>query len=300
MSSAVAAPERRSRAPEHSGEEWLRCPGERAALVLCVISNFVVLGAAIAIVLAGTAWLGTHPVLARHVDWIRAIVIAAILALPTTALVRQISFAATRGGAVRLSERQFPELYAQFLAASRKLGLEKVPELYMSRDVEGRVAIAHAIWRGRAVVVVNAEFVDEDWIEGLDWLTFAVAGALGAIRLGHTRWWVELLTVYARRIPGLRTPLLVKWTRSRDRCAAFVVPRGIRGLIVEAVGNHALPAVDVPAFVDQTERAQSFWERIATLYRKAPLLLTRARALYDEGFFDRARDRAWAGPRQLS
>lgn len=291
MSSAVTSPARRMEAPEHADQEWLRCPGERAAFVLCIVSNFAVIAVAVTVVIAGTAWLATHPLIARHLDAIRAVVVAAILALPTAGLARRVSFAATRGGAVRLGPHQFPALYARFLAACRALGLEHAPELYMSRAVEGRVATAHTIWGGRSVVVINAEFVDENWIEGLDWLTFAVAGALGAIRLGHTRWWVELLTVYARRIPGVRTPLLLKWARSRDRCAAFVVPDGIRGLIVEAVGNHALPAVDVPAFIDQTARATRVWDRVATLYRKEPLLLARARALYDEGFFDRARDR---------
>lgn len=261
------------------------------------MSNFLIVGIAIAIVLAGTAWLGTHPEIAGHLNVIRGIVIAALLALPTTVLARPIGFAATLGDGVRVSEHQFPELYAQFLGACRKLGIDRVPELYLSCEVEGRVAIAHTSWGGRSVVAINAEFLDENWIPGLDWIMFAVAGALGSIRLGHTRWWVELLIVYSQRIPGLRTPILVKWTRSRDRCAAFVVSHGIRGLIVEAVGNHALPAVDVPAFIEQTESARTFWDGVAESYRKGPLLLTRARALYDDGFFDRARDRERFQPR---
>ncbi len=292
MSSAATSPAPRIAASEHTGEEWLRCPGERAAFVLSAISNFLIIGVAVGVVLAGAAWLRTHPVLGRHVDTIRSILLGAIFALPITVFTRRIGFAVTRGGDVRLGEHQFPELYAQFLRACRKLGVDRVPELYIGREgVDGRVAVAHTIGRGRSVVVINAEFVDEDWTDGLDWLTYAVAGALGAIRLGQTSWWVQLLTIYSRRVPVLQAPLLVKWARSRDRCAAVAVPNGIRGLIVEAVGNHALPAVDVPAFVDQTERAGTLWEDIAKVYRKEPLVLERARALYDEGFFDRVRDR---------
>lgn len=134
------------------------------------------------------------------------------------------------------------------------LGIDRIPELYIGRDLKVP-ARAFTIRGGRSAVVLDARLVDKSWTDGLDWLTFVMARALGAIRLGHTQWWVELFTVYARRIPGVRTPLLVKWTLSRDRCGAFVVPDGIRGLLVEAVGNHALTSVDVPAFVTQTERA---------------------------------------------
>ncbi len=45
-------------------------------------------------------------------------------------------------------------------------------------------------------------------VPGLHWVMFAVAGAPGAIHLGHTRSWVELRIVYSRRIPGLRAPIL--------------------------------------------------------------------------------------------
>lgn len=290
MSSVITSPERRAVTPERADVEWLRCPGERSALLLCVVSNAIVLGLAIAILLATPSWLEDHPILARRVDMVRGIVAAAVLAFPAAALLRHVAFHAAQAGGVRVGPHQFPELHQQFLAAARKLGVYPVPELYVSREVDGRVAEAHTLWGGRAVVVVNAEFMDERWVAGLDWLTFAVVGALGAVRLGHTRWWVELLTVYARRIPGLRTPILIKWTYSRDRCAAYIVPDGIRGLVVEAVGNHALPTVDIPSFLDQTDRPTGLWDLLASVARTRPSLVMRARALYDGGFFDRAKD----------
>ncbi len=288
MSSSLTSPTHGLAEPERDDIERLRCPGERIAFVLCVVSNFVVVAAAIAVVMMGTDWVEGHPAVARHLGLIRTILITGVFAVPATILGKRISFAATRGNGVRIDEHQLPELHARFVAACRKLGVHPMPSLYMSRDVDG-VAVARA---GGTSVVVNAEFVDEDWKDGLDWLTFAVARALGAVRLGHTRWWVELLTVYARSIPGIRTPLLLKWSHSRDRCAAFVVPDGIRGLLVEASGNHALPAIDVPAFVEQTKQTPTFWDRLAAMVHARPLLLTRARALYDGGFFDRARDEA--------
>ena len=176
-----------------------------------------------------------------------------------------------------------------FSTQVRKLGIDEVPELYISRSVEWP-AVAYSVFGGRSIIVLRAELFAKHWVESIDALAFVIAGALGSIRLGHTRWWVELLTGYARRVPGLRTPLLMKWAFSRDRCAAYAVPDGVRGLLLEAVGKDVGPDVDVAAFVRQAERAAGVWELVAALHQKSPELTVRARALYAAGLLDWARD----------
>lgn len=289
MSSVVTSSPHGAAAPERAGAEWLRCPGENAALALCIASNVVVVALGIAVVLAGSGWLDTHPLIAKRADWIRAIVIAAIVAIPAAPIGRHIRAHAARTNGVRVGEDQFPELHARLLDACRKLGIEAVPELYISRAVDWP-AVAYSVVGGRSVIVLKAELFAKHWSENIDALAFVIAGAVGSIRLGHTRWWVELLTVYARRVPGLRTPLLMKWAFSRDRCAAFAVPNGVRGLLLEAVGKDVGPDVDVAAFVRQAERAAGFWELVAALHQKSPELTVRARALYASGFLDWSRD----------
>ncbi|HTB74550.1 MAG TPA: hypothetical protein VK762_14975 [Polyangiaceae bacterium] len=267
----------------------LRCPGELGALAFCIAVNFVVFAACVALVFVGTDWLVAHPFIAKHVDAVRAALVTVLVAGPATIVGRQASVQAARSRGVRVGKDQFPELHEQFVRACRKLGVDPMPALYLSKDC-GWPAAAHSASKHRSVVLIDSALVDEHWTEHLDWLTFVVAGALGSLRLGHTRWWVEFLTVYARLVPQLRTPLLVKWVQSRDRCAAFVVPDGIRGLVVEAVGREALGAVEMAPFLRQTAERGDFWERIDTMRERRPSIVARARALYDAGFFDRARD----------
>jgi hypothetical protein len=276
-------------APSGGSVEWLRCPGERAALAACVASNVILVMLAWAVILAGSDWLEAHPYIARHGDWIRALAVAGVIALPVLPLSRHLSLHVARIGGVRVGEAQFPELYGQLVRACRKLNLDRVPELYLSRRVEGPSA-AYSTFSGGSVIVLNADLVPTNWKEGLDWLSFAMGGALGSLCLGHTRWWVALLTGYAGNIPGLAAPLLVKRAYSRDRCAAFVVPDGIRGLVVEAVGKDAVGNVSVAQFVEQSKDCRSVWDSLATFRQKSPPIAARARALYDAGFFDRARD----------
>jgi hypothetical protein len=271
--------------------EWLRCPGERAALAGAVAANVFFVGLAWLIILSGSDWLEAHPFIAKHSDWIRALAIAGAVAFPALPLTRHLTLHLARSSGVRVGEGQFEELHEELLRACRKLDIEPVPELYISHRVEGP-AEAYSIvgGRGASMVVLNADLVPTKWKEGFDWLAFAMAGALGALRLGHTRWWVALLTGYAGRVPGLGAPMRIKRAYSRDRCAAFVVPDGIRGLVVEAVGKDAVENVSIAEFVAQEKGCHGVWDSLDTFRLRSPPIPVRARALYDAGLFDMKRD----------
>lgn len=252
--------------------------------------NIAIVVIAIAAVFAGTEWLATHPVVARYRDELRVILIAAILALPAAVLGRHLNLSAAVGDGIRISERQLPELFAELRRACEKLGLKEVPELYVGRLETGATA-TFSLWRKGSVVVLDADrLLDKEWQQGFDWVAFELARALGAIRLGHTAWWVELLTVYAKKVPGARTPLLLSWALSRDRCAAYVVPDGVRGLLIEAVGKDCIWNFDLGPVIAQ-EEPKGLWAWLATVRKKTPHLSTRLKELYRAGFFDLERDR---------
>jgi hypothetical protein len=270
------------------GVGWLRAPGENTELVVCIVANALIVALAFAVVIAGSDWLETHPFVARHIESIRAFALAGIVALPAMPFSRRIALQVARGDGVRVGDAQFTELHEQFLCACRKLMVEPVPELYLARGIKGP-SVAYST-REKSVIVVNADLIDANWRDGIDWLSFAMAGAVGSLCLGHTRWWVELLTGYAARVPVLRTPLLVKRTYSRDRCAAYVIPHGIRGLLVEAVGKDAVRSVSIGRFVAQSRDPRGVWDSLSSLRQKCPTIGARARALYEAGLFDETRD----------
>lgn len=264
----------------------LRAPGERWALAFCIVTNFIVLTAAGAIVFLGTEWLETHPFVAAHINVIRTVLIGALIAVPAAVIGRRVGLSAARSSGVRVNESQFPELYTRLLEACEVLGLERVPEVYVSNACVWP-ATAHTTADGQSTVVMHAHLFDDRWRTSLDALTFVMAGALGSIRLGHTGWLIEALTVYTQFLPWVRTPLYVKWIQSRDRCAAYVVPNGIQGLLFEAVGKDVAREVNVDAFIEETARAGGFWEKVEAADEKRPPIVARARDLYDAGFFTR-------------
>jgi hypothetical protein len=276
----------------------LRHPDERAAVIGCVLANVGVLVLALVVITNAVNLLRVFPTLAAHIEEIELFVIAAVLAFPLTLLGRRGRFHRCRGNDVRVSATNLPELHELFVRQCRSLGVVRLPELYVSRSLQ-LPARAYSVVGGRSAIAVNAELFETDWQKNIDCIAFAIGGALGSLRLGHGRWWLEAIMTHALHIPILRTPVLHTWIYSRDRCAAYLVPDGIRGLLIQGSGKDLLPKLNVAAFIEQSRAFGGFWEWLAHVARERPHLCMRARVLYAAGFFDvesdLARWRAEAG-----
>jgi hypothetical protein len=92
----------------------LRSPYEIPLYVLSLLVNLLI----IALILVGALLLGYlnalagEPISGPVVDVIRVAFFALLLLVPGLVLYRQITRAGIRGSAVRLSHRQFPDIYA--------------------------------------------------------------------------------------------------------------------------------------------------------------------------------------------
>src|SRR5687768_192201 len=111
----------------------LRNPYELPLYVLSVLVNLLI----ISFILIGALLLGFLNALAGEplsgpvVDAIRVAFLALLLLVPGLVLYRQLTRAGIRGSAVRLSPRQFPDIYAVKEDFARKLGLRREPEIYL-------------------------------------------------------------------------------------------------------------------------------------------------------------------------
>ena len=107
----------------------LRSPYEIPLYVLSVLVNLLI----IALILVGALLLGYlnalagEPLSGPAVDAIRAAFFALLLLVPGLVVYRQITRAGTRGSAVRLSPRQFPDIYAVKDDFARRLDLRREP-----------------------------------------------------------------------------------------------------------------------------------------------------------------------------
>ena len=131
-------------------------------------------------------------------------------------LLRNRRRAFIRGNSVRLSRTQFPEVYAILESHCKQLGMTRLPELYISDDTIPQYSEAYSSWRDDYIVLHQILF-DIDYTKTLDIVGFTIGHELGAIRLGQTAWWSDMLLTYVHAIKGLATPLRVVRVYSRDR-----------------------------------------------------------------------------------
>jgi Zn-dependent protease with chaperone function len=264
----------------------LRNPYEIPLYVVSVLINLLI----IAVILSGVLFLGLvntlagEPLSGPAVDAIVAGFVALLLLVPGLVVYRQLTRAGIRGSAVRLSRRQFPDIYAVKEDFARRLRLKRDPEIYVMSGNGVLNAFAASTF-GYDFVVIHSELFSNTYQKNKDALAFIIGHELGHLRLGHTRLWYQLSTAYVDRVPLLGAFLSRAREFSCDRHGAYVAPQGEEGLMLLAAGRYVYKQVDPEELLEQAHRFRGFWPVLAQLPQSHPFVVRRISALHDLGFF---------------
>jgi Zn-dependent protease with chaperone function len=271
----------------HLNNARLRNPYEIPLYIFSVLVNLLI----IALILAGALLLGYvnalvgEPLSGPMVDVIVAAFVALLLLVPGLVLYRQLTRAGIRGSAVRLSRRQFPDIYAVKEDFARRLDLRRDPEIYVMSG-NGVLNAFAASTSGYDFIVIHSELFSNTYEKNKDALAFIIGHELGHLRLGHTRLWYQLSTAYVDRVPLLGDFLSRAREYSCDRHGAYVAPQGEEGLVLLAAGRYVYKQVDTEELLEQVQQFRGFWPTLAQLPQSHPFVVRRIRALYDLGFFE--------------
>jgi Zn-dependent protease with chaperone function len=274
----------------------LRSPYEIPLYVLSVLVNLII----IALILVGALLLGFlnalagEPLSGPMVEAIQIAFFALLLLVPGLVLYRQLTRAGIRGSAVRLSRRQFPDIYAVKEEFARKLGLKREPEIYLMSG-NGTLNAFAASTFGYDFVVIHSELFSNTYEKNKEALAFIVGHELGHLRLGHTRLWYQLSTAYVDRVPLLGGFLSRAREFSCDRHGAYLAPRGEEGLVLLAAGRYVYKEVDVGELLEQAQRFRGFWPIVAQLPQSHPFTVRRLEVLYEVGFFEASAEKPATG-----
>lgn len=264
----------------------LRDPYEIPLYILSVVINLLIVG----FILAGALLLGYVNALAGEplsgpvVDAIRVAFVALLLLVPGLVVYRQLTRAGIRGSAVRLSRRQFPDIYAVKEDFARRLRLRREPEIYLMSGNGVLNAFAASTF-GYDFIVIHSELFSNTYDRNKDALAFIIGHELGHLRLGHTRLWYQLSTAYTDRVPLLAGFLSRAREFSCDRHGACLAPQGDEGLLLLTAGRYVYKQVDVEELLEQARRFRGFWPVVAQLPQSHPFSVRRVSILYDLGFF---------------
>src|SRR5918997_5762445 len=264
----------------------LRNPHEIPLYIISVLVNLLIIG----LILYGALFLGLgnpragEPLPGPAVDAIVAAFVALLLLVPSLVVYRQLTRAGIRGSAVKLSRRQFPDIYAVKEDFARRLRLKRDPEIYVMAG-NGALNAFAASTLGYDFVVIHSELFSNTYDRNKDALAFIVGHELAHLRLGHTRLWYQLSTAYVDRIPLLAGFLSRAREFSCDRHGAYLAPQGEEGLVLLTAGRYVYKQVDVDELLEQARRVPGFWPVMAQLPQSHPFSVRRLRVLYDLGFF---------------
>jgi len=192
-------------------------------------------------------------------------------------------YASTTGRSVRVSEKNFPEIYQKSVEFAKKLGMKETPPVYIQQCQGVLNAFAAAIL-GRRYVQLNAEIVDIAYMEHKDFegLYFIMAHEFGHQYYNHTTFLNCILTTPSRIIP-VYGPLLERAREySVDRIAQLLAGNdGVDAMMSLIAGRHLYKYVDKADFLDEMKSRKGFFLWLQNLMASHPIMPKRIAALVD-------------------
>src|SRR5215471_5356476 len=183
-----------------------------------------------------------------------------------------------RGSSIKLGPNQMPELYGRVVELSGRIGLEKVPDVYLRQS--GGLLNAFATRFGRARFVVLFSELVHACGDNLNALDFIIAHELGHLHRGHLNW--RWLVAPAHIIPFLGSAYsrACEYTCDRYGFQASNDPnRSLDGLCILAAGPQFAPYVNRQAFVAQRDDLNTAFMKLGQWFATHPPLAKRVAAL---------------------
>lgn len=189
-----------------------------------------------------------------------------------------ILIAHVRGSSIKLGPQQMPGLYNRVVDIAQRIGMKRVPDVYLQQS--GGVLNAFATRFGRRRFVVLFSDLVKACGENLDALDFIIAHELGHIHRGHLNWrWLHLPAMF---IPFLGTAYSRACEYTCDRYG-FQAPsdprRSLDGLCILAAGPQFVSFVNKQAFVAQRDDLNTAFMKLASWFSTHPPLARRVAAL---------------------
>ena len=193
---------------------------------------------------------------------------------------------------IRVSEKNFPEIYAKVQEYTRLLGLKKEPEVYVTQ-MNGQLNALTSWVPGKVFIQLNAEIVDVAYMENKDFETvfFVMAHEFGHAYLRHVQLPISMWPVLASFVPAIGTVLVNTLQRARefssDRVAQALTGgvKQVETMMLLTAGRHLYHYMDAEDYLERISAHHNAVERFArwcvNLLATHPIAPLRVRAILD-------------------
>lgn len=250
----------------------LRHPAEIPLFIICLLISIFIYTTLMTVPILYPEQLGIEYVL---------IVPAAVAFL---SFVSGQTYGGMMANAIKLSEKQFPELYEIIKRFSKELNLDEVPDAFLIQEGGLINAFATRLYFRKNYMVFYANIVEVAYREGdFESLEFIVAHEMAHIKAGHVTLLYNLAIFPIAFVPVLKNLLWTALSRAReytsDRIAIRIAPLGKKGLIVLSAGEHLYKGVNYEEYLQTSMTPEGFWIWSTNLLSTHPVLIRRIRAV---------------------
>jgi len=182
--------------------------------------------------------------------------------------------------AVRITEKNFPEVYETIKDYSRRLGIEP-PKAYVAQQSGVLNAFATFLFR-KKWIMIHSEIFEVAYREhhDMDALNFVIGHELAHIYYGHASFMYQIKIIFSGIIPVLATTASRTREYSCDRLAQRLTGvDGIDAMLMIVIDRHLYKMVDKEDYINEMKEKKGFFLWIANLLLDHPIMSKRILAL---------------------
>lgn len=191
-----------------------------------------------------------------------------------------VVYAMYRSNALRITERNFPEVYETIERYANRLGM-KVPKAYVMQSSGALNAFSTFLFR-RQWIMINSEIFEVAYRENhdMDALNFVIAHEMAHIYYGHATLHYNLPIWFSMRIPVIGAIASRAREFSCDRLAQRLTGvDGIDAMLVLVVDRHLYKMVDKDDYIEEQKSMKGFFIWIVNMFMDHPVMSKRIVAL---------------------
>lgn len=192
-----------------------------------------------------------------------------------------LTLASVKASSVKITQRNFPEIYQLIFSYAQRLGMEQVPEAYIMQQNGILNAFSSFIFR-RQYIQINSEIFEVAYREhkDLNALSFVIAHEISHIYYGHATLHYNLPIWFSMNLPLVSAIASRTREYSCDRLAQRLTNYdGIEAILMLMVDRHLYKMVDKQDYIDQTATDGGFFLWAVNLFSTHPIMPKRVRAL---------------------
>ena len=184
-----------------------------------------------------------------------------------------------RGNGVRISEKQFPDVYERVVHFSKAMQLKSIPDVFVIHS-EGAFNAFATRFLGRNMVVIYSEVFELAREQGGKELDFIIAHELAHIQRRHI--WKSILVMPANFIPFLSQAYSRACEYTCDQTAAYYINDGAaakQALTILSIGKVLYKEINEVEFLEQIHSESNVAVWFSEILSSHPILPKRIQAV---------------------